>query len=98
MYSTAKRLSVICAISCAISIMGILLLFAGYPAFATELNVDNFPLELGAMLFMGASALINLLLTLALRNMCQALEYELEGQAKKFNDLSKKIKDIETKM
>ena len=98
MYSTAKRLSTICAIVSAISFLGILLLFMGYPGLANQLNVDNFPLELGAMLFMGASALINLLLTLALRNMCQALEYELEGQAKKFNDLSKKIKDIETKM
>ena len=98
MYTTAKRLSAICAIGCALSILGILLLFMGYPNFANELKVSNFPLELGAMLFMGASALINLLLTLATRSMCQALEYELEGQAKKFNEISKKIKDIETKV
>ena len=98
MYATAKKLSTICAIISALSILGILLLFMGYPGLATQLNIDNFPLELGAVIFMGACALINLLLTLALRSICQNLDYEQEGMARKFNELSGKIKEIENKI
>ena len=92
MYSTARFMSTITAILSAVNVVGFLLFLMA----SASLNLA-FALSFAIFLFMGSSAAINLCLTVALRSLCQDLEYEYEGSAAKLSEMSKKIKEVESK-
>ena len=93
MYSTARFMSTITAILSVVNVIGLLL----YLMASATLNLV-FALSFAIILFMGSSAAINICLTVALRSICQDLEYEYEGSAAKLSEMSKKIKNIETRI
>lgn len=90
MYSTARKLSLISAILCAVNIMGVILFFLSSPVLAL-------PFSAGFAIFMIliASVGVSLLLTLSLRSICQDLEYEYEDHIRRSAELAKRIATLE---
>ena len=93
MYSSAQRLSTISAIGCAVNVVGLLM----YWLMSGSLML-NFALSLGITMFMLSSTLIFLLLTVAMRSLCQDLESEYENSNMKFREINKKLKEIEDRL
>ena len=94
MYATVKRMASISAILCVLNIFAIIIFIMG----ANALEIPNYSLKLGMLIYLFSSALISLLLTLALRSLCQSLELDTEGHTRKEREITEKIKDIEKKI
>ncbi len=93
MYSTARRLSTISAIFSAVNILATLMFFL-YLA-----NSDlGFSFIFTAVLFLISNSAIGLLLTVALRDLCQDIQTEYEDKVKRFKDLNNKVRDLEYKV
>ena len=90
MYSTARKMSLLCAILSAVNIMGVFL----YLLSSAALSI---PFSAGLAIFMilVASAGVSLMLTIALRSICQDLEYEYEDHIRRSSELSKRIEVLE---
>ena len=92
MYSTARKLSVFSAILCCFNITGTAL-FLIY-----QINADwAFSLRFSTTIILVSATVISLLLTIGMRSLCHDLEYEYEDNAKRFRDLTKRVRDLEIK-
>ena len=93
MYSTARRLSTISAIFCAINAMATILFFL-YLA-----NCElGFTFIFTAVMYLVSSTIISLLLTISLRDICQDCQTEYEYQTKRLRELNNKIKELENRI
>ena len=92
MYSTARKMSVLTAIFSMIDVVGVIL----YLLASAALNM-NFALSFAIFMMIGSSAVINLMLTVALRSICQDLEYEYENSTTKLAELNKRLNNLENK-
>lgn len=90
MYTTAKKLSVLCVILGAIhAFMGLALM-----VFASSMGLTFF--EMFALIFyIVTSAGIFIILTCALRSLCADLEYDEEINAQHYVDLKKQVEELE---
>ena len=89
MYSSAKRLSAISAIACAVNIMGLIMfaMLSGYLGL-------NFAMSFTIYMFMISSTVVSLMLTLGLRSLCQGLDYDYENTTMKFKEINKKLDEM----
>ena len=92
MYSTARKMSLLTAILSAVDVVGVIL----YLLASAALNL-NFALSFAIFMMIGSSAAINLMLTVALRSICQDLDYEYENTTTKLSELNKRIAELENK-
>lgn len=93
MYSTARRLSTICAIFSAINILATILFFL-YLA-----NCElGFTFIFTSVLFLISNSVIGLLLTIALRSLCEDSQLEYEDKVRRFKDINNKVKELEHKV
>ena len=93
MYSTARRLSTISAIFSAVNIFATILFFL-YLA-----NCElGFAFIFTAVMFLISNAAIGLLLTIALRELCQDSLTEYEDKVKRLKALNNKINDLENQI
>lgn len=93
MYSTAKKMSLFTAILSAVNIVGVIL----YLLASAELSM-NFALSFAIFMILGSSAAVNLLTTVALRSICQDLEYEYENTTGKLSKMDKKVTELESRV
>jgi hypothetical protein len=85
-------MSLLTAILSAIDVVGVIL----YLLASAALNM-NFALSFAIFMMIASSAAINLMLTVALRSICQDLEYEYENTTTKLSELNKRIAELENK-
>lgn len=92
MYSSARKMSTLSAICCAVNIVGIIL----FLLISASLKL-SFAASFAIIMILVSSAAISFMLTLAMRSLCQDLEYEYENMAIKLRELNKKIDDLQYK-
>ena len=93
MYSTARKLSVLCIIVVIFNVLGALL---------TSLYLSTLPISfgeyLGIMLLIVPTTILTVLISLALRSLVQDLDIEISDRNKKIRDLIDRIASMENKM
>lgn len=92
MYSTAKRMSTIGAISCAANIMGLIL----FVLISASLRL-TFAASFAIYTILITNIITSFTLTLGMRSLCQDLDYEYENTTLKFKELNSRLSEIEDK-
>ena len=91
MYSTPRLLSIFCVILCVLSIIGAIMLVMGLSTIPTV----TFAVVFSAAMFLAATCIISLFVTISLRSLCQDLTMSDEVTAQKIHDLKKKVEELE---
>lgn len=90
MYSSARKMSNLSAVACAVNLLGIIL----YLMLSASLGL-SFAISFAIIMILVSSAVVNFMVTLSLRSLCQDLETEYEGMSVKLKELNKKIDQLQ---
>lgn len=92
MRTTIRYLSIFCVILTALSFLAAVML-----TMAIQTLQLDYGLKFSIIIFLFATSIISLLLTLGLRSLCRDLDLEYEANAIKIRELTKKVRELEEK-
>ncbi len=91
MYSTPRLLSIFCVILCAMGAVGAIMVVMGISTMPTV----PFSVVFASAMFLAATVLISLFVTISLRSLCQDLQMNDDVTSQKLQDMKKKLEKLE---